>query len=224
MSPYETPKKPLSTGKRFKKAVRMTDCDADLPNAMARGPPSFNVIVTVTLSKKPNISIKKRRRKKVKVIHSLNNVAISLWSVNKEDDLKPNLSNLNLNPPPIDGRCSCCRRHIRELQPFGKFTDRLRDMLEAHRELIDSYGHSWKSSGIHVNDPKVEDFEESLLVKTWRTFNPYFEEIHFTIPGQSGAELYYIHADTVCIPAPGAILLGGIGVCLVGWLRRRRTL
>jgi len=64
-------------------------------------------------------------------------------------------------------------------------------------EVQDWVGPGWPTTMANGGDP----FAYSLM-------NEYLNEINFTT-----------------IPAPGALVLGGgIGVCVVGWVRRRRTL
>jgi hypothetical protein len=74
------------------------------------------------------------------------NGIISLGSISSEEDLNPRLG-ININPPPQDGRCMCCNRHIKELKPFGK-----------------------------AGDPLVGDFDGAYLVKRWRPDGPSDEE------------------------------------------------
>lgn len=70
-----------------------------------------------------------------------NNRAISLGTVNSEEDLKTKPGLININPPPRHGKCECCGKHISELKPFGG-----------------------------PGDPLVGDFTGAYLVKKFRSF------------------------------------------------------
>jgi hypothetical protein len=68
----------------------------------------------------------------------------ALASIDCEQDLVRRVGVYNINPPPKNGRCECCGRHISELRPFGK-----------------------------VRHPIFGDLEGALLVKQWRKLPPY---------------------------------------------------
>ena len=76
-----------------------------------------------------------------------NNKAISIGTVECEEDLKTIPGHFNINPPPQDGKCQCCGKHISELKPFGG-----------------------------PGDPLVGDFTGAYLIKKFRPDGPYDEE------------------------------------------------
>jgi hypothetical protein len=68
----------------------------------------------------------------------------SLASIDNEQDLLRRAGVVNLNPPPKDGRCECCGRHISELKPLGK-----------------------------ARHPIFGDVGGALLIKRWRKLSPH---------------------------------------------------
>jgi len=80
---------------------------------------------------------------------------------------------------------------------------------------------NFEIDGQVVTMPTIFAGESHIFLGITETDPAGFSSVAFTTPGGNwGADDFTF----AVIPAPGAILLGGIGIGLVGWLRRRRTL
>jgi hypothetical protein len=85
--------------------------------------------------------------------------------------------------------------------------------------------------GTWYNTPTpTDDCFQDLLIGAYSMNGPGDQIVNF-FPGLIDDVMIYDRAlsrseigDLAAIPAPGAILLGGLGTGLVSWLRRRKTL
>jgi len=137
------------------------------------------------------------------------------------DDLKIHLANSDVLTGYPDPATS----------PFGSFGDPVYDLDAgtADNWILLDMALSGSGSGkldmiALIPDDNFKDGTGAYLGDWLYLYSKFGESESSAYPNTDGFEEWTIGVGGPVIPAPGAMLLGSIGVGLVGWLRRRRTL
>ena len=132
-----------------------------------------------------------------KVMFGINGIA-TLDSIDSEEDLKIRCI---INPPPSDGRCRCCGRHITELKPFdfdgALLVKRFRECMAPDKRLDATWGiYTWNCESEDDYRKAKERMIQELGEKEAKLIDTYVQASGTTTPSWECRDCYFLDSKT----------------------------